>query len=308
MTRVPSIFKDPALQQQFEEDGFVKIDLLTEAEVRLLRELFHSHYPVAPAGFHSSSNRNDYEAKKKISDDLVQIIAPALEKVFTNYACFGSTFLTKEGGSKGELYMHQDWTIVDETKHLSLNVWSPLQDTNEENGTIEVVPGSHKWHDVLRAPSLPFYYSDYQQEMKKKLLLIPTKATEAVVLNHAVIHYSKPNKSSEIRLAVTTGLKTKDAPMLFYYWDKDKPNEIEQFNMEEDFLLRFEDFHSSIFKRPTIGTSAGTQPFTNKKPGQEEAERLFGNKPGQAAVETAMLPASTPAKKGFIQKLFSWSR
>lgn len=288
---VAPIFKSAELQQQFDKEGFVKISLLSDADVVKLKELFAAYFPNPSADFFSSSYENDFELKKEISEAIGKIIAPQLEKTFVNYTWFGSAFLSKGNGSRSEMPMHQDWTIVDETNYVALNIWTPLQDTDNDNGTLEVLKGSHKWHNVLRAPTLPFYYEGYQQQLKEKLTVIPTLATEAVVLNQAVIHYSKANKTNQTRIAITTGIKSKGAPMLFHYWDKNEPGMIEQFKQEDDFLLRFTDFHQAIFKRPQMGESIGKLTFNLRKTNEREVQQLISER---------------EEKKGFVSKLRQW--
>ncbi len=288
---VQAIFKNTQLQTQFDKDGFVKISLLTTENISALKTLFSHYFPNPSADFFSSSYENDFQLKKEISDEIGKIISQNLENVFTNFTWFGSAFLSKGNGARSEMPMHQDWTIVDETKYIALNIWTPLQDTNEENGTLEVITGSHKWHNTLRAPTLPFYFDGFQNQLKQKLTVIPTLATEAVVLNQALIHYSKPNKTNETRIAITTGIKSKNAPMIFHYWNKDIPNEIEQFKQADDFLLQFTDFHQAIFKRPVIGESIGKLAFTKQQASEQEIINLLKNK---------------EEKKGFKNKLMQW--
>ncbi len=289
----PNIFKDETLQKQFDEIGFVKIALLNSPEVEKLRQLFSVYYPDPSANFYSSSYEDDYLVKKKMSDEIGAIMVPNLEKIFIDYTWFGSAFLSKGNGSRSEMPMHQDWTIVDENKFLAMNIWTPLQDTNEENGTIEVIEGSHRWHNALRAPTLPFYFDGYQHVLKSKLTPLSAKGGEAVVLNQAIIHYSKPNLSKDVRIAITSGIKTKDAPMLFHYWDKNKPDHIEMFKQEDDFLIRFENFHQSIFRRPDLGESLGVKSFQLQKPTKEEVDKLM---------------TSSNNRKSFAEKIIAWAR
>lgn len=275
---VAPIFKSPEQQQQFDADGFLKIELLTEKNVEDLKALFHQYFPDPSIDFYSSSYESDYSFKKEISDALAAIIKPNLDRVFDNYSCFGSAFLSKGNGPRSEMPMHQDWTIVDESKYVALNIWTPLQNTNNENGTLEVIKGSQKWHDCLRAPTLPFYYEGFQDKLKEKLISVPARATEAVVLNQAVIHYSKPNRTNEMRIAITTGIKSKEAPTIFHYWNKEEPDSIEQFKQSDDFLLQFSNFHRDIFARPQMGVSIGKIPFAKKVAAGEEVMQLFEQK------------------------------
>ncbi len=290
---VNPIFKNNNHQQQFDKEGFLKINLLTEEDVKNLKELYTKYYPNPSQDFYSSSYDNSFEIKKEMSDAIGKIILPNLEKIFVDYTWFGSAFLSKGNGPRSEMPMHQDWTIVDETQFVALNIWTPLQDTNDENGTLEVIKGSHKWHSELRAPTLPFYYNGFQDKLKSKLSSIPTKATEAIVLNQAVIHYSKANTTNNIRLAITTGIKSKEAPMIFHYWDKNEPKVIEQFKQEDDFLIRFTDFHKSIFLRPEIGESIGKKSFQLHLANDHEINNLISQQ------------AETP-NKTFFQKIKQW--
>lgn len=274
---VKPIFIDVKDQEQFEKDGFVKIQLLTDDDIISLNALFSKYFPRPSADFFSSSYENDYPLKKEISDEIGKIITPNLDKVFRDYTWFGSAFLSKGNGPRSEMPMHQDWTIVDEQQFVALNIWTPLQDTSEDNGTLEVIKGSHKWHSNLRAPTLPFYFDGYQDKLKQQLTPIPTLATEAVVLNQSIIHYSKSNKTNRTRVAITTGVKSAGAPMIFHYWDKNDPGVIEQFNVDDSFLLRFTEFHKSIFLRPQYGESKGKQPFKILPATNAGVELLTGN-------------------------------
>jgi hypothetical protein len=84
------------------------------------------------------------------------------------------------------------------------------------------------------------------------------KAGHAVILNQSIIHYSPPNNSDKIRKAVTAGIKSKGAPMIFHYKDHSIDSAtIERFSMPEDFLIGFENFMKDISQRPKMGTSVG---------------------------------------------------
>ncbi|PBQ30960.1 hypothetical protein CNR22_03975 [Sphingobacteriaceae bacterium] len=299
MPAVPAIFKDTALQKQFEENGFVKITLLSQESIQQLLTLFKNYFPDPSADFFSSSYENDFRRKKVISEAIGNIIVPQLDAVFTDHTWFGSAFLSKGNGPRSEMPMHQDWTIVDEEKFIALNIWTPLQPTTEENGTLEVIKGSHLWHQGIRAPTLPFYFDGFQYLLKDKLTAIPALPGEAIVLNQAIIHYSKPNKTDSLRVAITSGIKTKGAPMLFHYLNKESPDRIEQFKQEDDFLINFENFHHSIFERPVIGESLGTKPFTLEKASAATVEKLTGIK---------TYNASSPEKKGLIQTVMTWMK
>ena len=258
---IQHIFKDTALQNTFNKDGFVKINLLKEEDVRILSQIYEEYSEGDLAYFFASSYLDDYDKKTEISNRIQTIIKPRLEEHFIDYRSFGSSFLVKGVGNNSEMPMHQDWTIVDEQRYAAINIWTPLIETTERNGTLELLKGSHNWNKTIRAPTLPFYFESYKEEIKKKLTIVNTKPGEAIIINQATIHYSKPNLSAKNRIAITTGITSKDAPLRFYYWNKKTPDQIERFEQEDDFLLGFTNFHKAIFERPLLGKSVGLEDF-----------------------------------------------
>ncbi len=250
---IPSIFKDPVLQQQFDRDGYVKLPLLTVEEITLLTDIFHSFHPtILNDQFVSSSFMNDPLIKIKIKETIQPIFQPHLDRIFQHYSYFGSAFLYKSMGKHTDVAPHQDWTIVDEKKYVAINIWTPLIDTDNHNGTLCVVPGSHSSSlYTLRAPTIPFFFQHYFNTVIRCAVPVNIKAGEAIILNQSLIHYSAPNLSGKIRPAITSGLKTSGAPMLFHFMNKDK--KVERYEMPGDFLLNFDNFPKEIYAAPTKG-------------------------------------------------------
>ena len=248
------IFKDAETQRKFDEDGFVKISLLSTNELAKLAQMRVEYFPEKGSVFFSSSYLDDFELKKEISDKISDVIRQKLSEKCTNYRLVGSAYLIKGIGQHSEMPMHQDWTIVDESEFYAANVWIPLTDTNEQNGTLELMKGSHKWNDAIRAPTLPMSFDGHQATILPKLTVVEAKLGEVIVLNQATIHYSKPNLTNEIRPAITAGMVSNKAALKFHYFDKEK-KQIEEFSQNDDFLLRFVNFMDAIHKRPLMGES-----------------------------------------------------
>ena len=260
----PSIFKDPVQQAKFDKQGFLVAKFLDETEVTQLNDLFDEIHPVLPddRGFVSDSYSNDFDFKKNASDRIVAILTKHFERLFINYQTFGASFLYKMPSKNNELGVHQDWTIVDEEKFVALNCWIPLIDVNKENGALHVLPGSHYSKIAsVRSPTIPFFFTGSEKDVIDSCIPVYVKAGEAIILNQSVIHYSTPNHSVRIRKAITAGVKTKEAPMIFHY--KSPEGQLEKFEMPEDFLLRFENFATSIFEKPVLGKLFATEKFEN---------------------------------------------
>ena len=216
----------------------------------------------------------------------------AYEELFIDYTPFGGAFLYKVPGENSELAAHQDWTIVDEKEHVALNCWVPLCDVTKENGALSILPGSHFDNlQVIRAPTLPFFFSGNDELVRSELIPMEVSAGTAVILNQSVIHYSPPNKSNRIRKAITAGVKSANAQMYFHYKVPDK-NELEVFEMEDDFLIRFTDFAKDISQRPYLGKSIGLKPYQLPQPERKELIELIRQIKQKAGF-------SRPSAKGF---------
>jgi hypothetical protein len=298
---VDPIFQDPELQAKFESQGYVKIPFLTQEEVTYLVELFWKLHPnLDTKGFQSSSYSSDYGYKKNASDLVTAVFKPHYERIFKNYRAFGSAYLYKQPDTYSELPVHQDWTIVDEEKYVALNIWVPLIDVTSFNGALHVMPGSH--YGVLkplRCPTLPMFFDGYEQLMIDNSIPMEVKAGEAVVLNQSIVHYSPPNKSDKIRIAITSGVMSAAPKMNFHYCPDRSKNEVEVIEMEDDFLISFENFYEAILKRPLMGKSLGFKPYTIPLLNEHELKDILLKMKERAGLPP-ILAESSPVKSNVV--------
>jgi hypothetical protein len=255
------IFKKEEHQVLFDKQGFIVLPFIKEDEVAILDKLFDELHPeLSQGGFFSGSYSTDLAYKQKASEEIVKVFSRAYDELFTNFTPFGAAFLYKVPGANSALAAHQDWTIVDESKHVALNCWVPLCDVTMENGPLMILPGSHFDNlNVVRAPTLPFFFSGDDDLVVKELVPMEVKAGTAVILNQSVVHYSPPNNSTKIRKAITAGVKSKGAQMYFHY-KVPNTNQLEVFEVPDNFFLTFKDFIADMGKRPYWGKSIGFIP------------------------------------------------
>ena len=258
----PQIFKDTKQQALFEKQGFLVIpSFLNPEEVQHMDRLFDELHPNLPeSSFFAGVYSSDFEYKKRVSEEVKVVYKRTYENTFIDYTPFGGAFLHKISAPDSYLFVHQDWTVVEEKKHVALNIWVPLCDITPDNGPLMVLPGSqYDAYNVLRAPTMRFFFDHDANAVIDQLEPLIVKAGDAVVLNQSLIHYSPPNVSGKIRKAITAGMKTKDAQMIFHYKDQNSQDDsIEKFEMDDDFFIHFENFFEDIYKRPTVGKSIGT--------------------------------------------------
>jgi hypothetical protein len=300
------IFQSAEHQSLFEKQGFIVLDFLNENEVNELNQIFDELHPdFNKSGFYSGSYSADKNYKKSASQEIVRVFSRSYEKYFKDYTPFGGAFLFKVPGVNSDLAMHQDWTIVDEEEHVALNCWIPLNDIHENNGALHIVPGSHYGgYKTLRAPTLPFFFTGNDQLVEQAAIPMYVKAGQAVILNQSVIHFSTPNISTEVRKAITAGVKSKDAQMYFHYKVPEK-DELEVFEMDDDFLISFNNFFEDIGKRPYLGKSIGFIPYKNPILEQENLKLTIEQLTLESGFPYKFEQGNTNFFKNIYQKLFS---
>lgn len=255
------IFNNELLNNQFELNGFVVIPLLNSAEVKLLNDAYDSNLFNNPEGFYSTSFSANEATKSLLSNAINQIIEPKAKNIFNPFKALGSCYLSKSPGAAGKMPLHQDWTVVDESKYDSLTIWIPLQDVNEHNGALEVIPGSHRFSKELRSPFFDNPLALIENELRKDLQLVSLKAGEAIIFSQALIHASAENKSNKARLAITYGLIPEQADLLFYY-NNPETGLAEKYIVPTNF---FEKYNTNIGKKPDIGELIDTFEYKPQK-------------------------------------------
>lgn len=307
--KVPEIFQDAELQKHFDEKGYVKVPFLNKEQIEELDKLFDELHPELPSeGFISGSYSSDMEYKQKSSDHIKRVFTESYERIFKNYTAFGGSFLFKMPSENSDLVLHQDWTIVDEEKAVALNCWVPLCDTDINNGTLMVLPGSqYSNFPVHRAPTLDFFFNGNDDMVREKLVPMNAKAGEAVILNQSLVHYSPPNLSGKIRKAITAGVKTKGAPMKFYYYDRAAAQpKLDVYDMDENFLIMFENFGTDIFLPPKHGKKVATIDYKLPQPNRDEMERLLAKFEGKELPEKVEEPVTETSNEQNVDTRTFW--
>lgn len=235
------VLKDPKLQKQFDEDGFVKLKLLDEAALKRLRDFYITVQAEHEAAINDPCLYSSVETGNRQilveTDKLVkEILMDEVEKHFINYQTIISNYLVKNSGEKSELFPHQDLLFVDESKGCSFNIWTPLQRTDTKSGGLRVLKGSHKIQPTLRvSPFYPWPFSHLNSILRPLCTEITTEPGESIILNHAVIHGSSENQTGQPRVAVMLGLCTSGCDIYYHYLPDGNPaNRIEKYLMEPD--------------------------------------------------------------------------
>ncbi|MAS36521.1 MAG: phytanoyl-CoA dioxygenase [Anaerolineaceae bacterium] len=212
----PSITDDHAAF--FQENGYLIIeDALSSDEIEELRRetasICRGDRGTLRNGFTHTPDETDDEVIQrylcvhfphKISDIMYRYLAhPTIVDVLTriigpNVKCMQSMLFVKSAGKPGQAW-HQDEDFIPTRDRSLTGAWMALDDATVENGTLWVIPGSHK-HGVLwpqeqqmderfdcTVESYGFPYKD------EDAIPVNVKAGAIVFFNGYLLHRSLPN-------------------------------------------------------------------------------------------------------------------
>ncbi len=255
-----NVFKDASMEAEFQNQGYVTFPLLSQDEIEQLRNFYFTY--AAPMAQSIGKRNNTYELsffdsdtarKEFIFKRLNELLSHKWEKYLDEYEPIVLNMFSKEK-DKGEVPVHQNWTFVDETKFRSVSLWIPLQNVSRENGTLEVVPGTHDNFHLFRGPNVPWIFENITAQLKEKYMQpLQLQAGEVAVIDDSILHFSSENKTSQPRIAIQAILKPKAAPSLVYFLNAEK-NALDVFEASPEYFMNIDVTKPPIhlFKKSTV--------------------------------------------------------
>lgn len=118
-----------------------------------------------------------------------------------------SMFIFKQSHFGDAVPAHQDATFLFTEPDSVIGLWFALEDADENNGCLWVMPGGHKGHlkhRFIRTKN-GLSFTDHQKTdwPRDYFKPIPVKAGDAIVLHGLLPHLSEQNRSSKTRFAYT---------------------------------------------------------------------------------------------------------
>jgi beta-hydroxylase len=208
---------DPESDRRLARDGFVKLPLLSAADVAPLRERFLELRGTEGEGFASDLIVDDPEYRETATREIAKAVDEVAGSLFVDHEPFLRSFLCKYPGPTSDLYLHRDWMYVDEREGArTYVVWIALQDITGDNGQLRVLRGSHRLDDTLRGTSLTAPWLDHVDTIERRLLSVPVRAGECIVFDNALVHSSYPNHTDDPRVAVAVGFRPTGVPLVHF--------------------------------------------------------------------------------------------
>ncbi len=231
------MFKNATVEQNLAQNGFAVINANLLAEVEELQNYIAEHFQFTGNDFYYSLLANTFEQNKVLQNSIRKILNSFYETQFTGCRTITESFLVKPANTFDELLLHQDWNYTDERNFSAYNIWIPLTDVTEENGTLFFLKGSHLWFNNLRSATLPTARISMNNFSSEQIETVIVKKGQALLFHPAVFHGSYPNHSLQNRIVVTATLLSKEAPFL-YYQQSESPNEVNVFQLNDDTFLK----------------------------------------------------------------------
>lgn len=220
------VLRDPALQHQIEDRGYVVLPFLDPAEVATL-VAGYDRIAADVGGANAPGDYNDVyaefsvihsrpEFRRRAFELITSVLVPVADKHLVDHRPLFANFVNKPPGT-GVVPAHQNFSVVDERRFRSVSVWVALVDCVLDNGAMSMLDGSHR---SLRGRRGMWAYQAFdgidQEHLDALLTPVEVSAGHAVILDDAVLHYSPPNRTDHRRLAIQFVMVPAEVPALWF--------------------------------------------------------------------------------------------
>lgn len=229
-------FVDETLQSKYEQDGYVVVDCFDTTEVAEILTFFKANTQWFKEGFLSSVYAPDKHYREAVDEFLTPYANKIVSRFMKDFKVVISSFMAKGVGKQSAMYPHQDWSIVDETRFSSFNIWIPLIDVNYNNGSLYIMKGSHKLPLSYRGSNVPDALTDYAAFNENTLTYLPMKAGQALIYDHRCIHASAVNRSKIVRPACSINIAPANAEVIHCFYDK-KNGVLQKYAADKNFFF-----------------------------------------------------------------------
>lgn len=303
---IERVFQAPEVHEEFQREGYVLIEFLSPEQITTMRELFAHFHPEGVSGFHTTTFDTRESYRRQVHNEILSQIEGNIAQLFEAYKVYFCSFIAKAPGPDSELILHQDMTLLDESRFNGINIWCPLVDLTPENGALHVLPGSHRIAPTYRSSSLPDLYDQVKSEVRAYMKVLTVPAGTAIVFDQSIMHYSPPNLSGEVRPVINTFVAHEDSEIITAYANTESgTRKCELFRQNDAYFFENQQFGANIFDRPALGESMGIVDYDFPLLEKSDLEKRYGPLPAQVGAQRVPSP---PRRQKWWWKLLGKSK
>jgi len=199
-------------KQRYQEEGYLLglPPVYSPAEVEELNRGLEEHLKLLRPGETSKDIREWHEASRFFYDICMNpmILDYVEDLIGPDFFFWASSFFIKEPHSKSTVAWHQDSFYWPMTPQESVTVWLAFLDSDEGNGAMQVIPGSHR-AGLLRhskhndSDSILTLECDTAQFREDTAVSLNLKAGQISIHDDKIVHGSPANPSDRPRVGFT---------------------------------------------------------------------------------------------------------
>lgn len=243
---LPPALRDPVADQRLRRDGFVTFPVIDGARADRLHAAYGDLHGWEGGGFEPDLVNPDVAYRRAVDRLLAAELDDAVVGHFVDHRPFLRNFLCKWPGSDSGLYLHQDWSYVDERRGASTYVvWVALSDVVGHEGQLRVLRGSHLLQHRIRGTDLTPRWWDAREVVEPRLQDVPVPRGWCVVMDNGLLHGSHPNHTDAPRLVAAVGVRPASSPLA--YFRADGPGRAARWDVDEAFFTHItpQDLHAA---------------------------------------------------------------
>jgi hypothetical protein len=236
---------DEAERARFRVDGYAIVPFLGPGEADALADellVLAGDRSLDPAdageAYHASFMSADDLYRRAVAQLVRARCAMAASALLPGFSPVIAVAVIKAPFAGGASF-HSDLTIAAEPSTPVVNIWCPLVDSDDANGTLRVVPGSHRlFPHISSMETTSGFWRDYGAAMMERSVPVDLRRGEAVVYDGTLLHGSRPNATPRPRPALNFAfLPARVRPVAYSLDPSSDGRRFEMFDMSGDGLM-----------------------------------------------------------------------
>lgn len=197
-------FIDEDLEAAFARSGFVVAQLIERERALEIAEICRRNLPADIPAHENVTYIYTEEPELAWIEELAgPVFEQALLPLLADMRRLHPSVIVKPAGERAvPPHVHPIFTL--EQSASTVFCWCALEDMDDANGVMQVLPGSHKLFPIMPMYGQEPYFLPAWDEITARMENVYLKAGEALLFDESLIHASKSNSTNRHRLALAT--------------------------------------------------------------------------------------------------------